>query len=316
MPAFWTREGRLKSKLAAYNKKPTSESLAAVRELLETGPPAPVKELQRAVARRQAHLVRVLVETGTDPLERTAYAGGKNSLELAFSWQGGDVFDVLFQAAVKEDERPAAVSAFFFKAIEDGNVSMVLRLLDRYGADVNAKSLETGGETALMAAVRGGNQQLVQQLLDCGANGNIVNKRNETAADIAAKKKNRKRILRLLEKRGYKSSIPVPDPKKKKDESWILLDKTTVAQVQDFKKIDTRIYTVFNAKARQQYILSEDMKTCKKTPSAPVSFDSVPLETLQAAFKAYGALGGDANGWTELAAKKSVLKPMTGVPRG
>lgn len=81
-------------------------------------------------------------------------------------------------------------------AMEEPLLEIVEQLLQA-GANVNAPNPETGS-TVLMQAVRSQNLELINILKRWGANPELVNKNGESAIDLAKKKK-ASRVLQILE---------------------------------------------------------------------------------------------------------------------
>lgn len=109
------------------------------------------------------------VEGDTRSLEALlAEASEEHAAELA-SWVENNSFSVLMAVAEKNMHSHA---------------EKVVKILVKYGADMNYVS-STKQETALMVAAKTNNVSVADQLVKCGANPKLQNKRKKTAADLA-----------------------------------------------------------------------------------------------------------------------------------
>lgn len=101
----------------------------------------------------------------------------------------------------KIDGRPLLVIA-----ASQGKREVVVLLLD-YGADVNARSGDQAGVTALHEAARVGNREIVEILVARGADVALRDASGKTAADVARENK-QEALLPLLEAGGGNSNAP------------------------------------------------------------------------------------------------------------
>ena len=143
--------------------------------------PADDTALADAAERRDAALVRTLLDAGADV--NVAQVDGMTALHWAVYHDDADTARVLVAsgAAVGTANRygvpPLSVAA------TNGNADVVTLLLDG-GADAN--TTVRGGETVLMAAARTGSLGAVRALLAHGADPNAVEQRDQTALMWAA----------------------------------------------------------------------------------------------------------------------------------
>ena len=78
----------------------------------------------------------------------------------------------------------------------DGGCKDIVEMLLEAGANIEHRNDQ--GETALIAAAQNGHKEIVQMLLDAGANVNQENADGETALDLAIKLRHKKDLVDLL----------------------------------------------------------------------------------------------------------------------
>lgn len=71
-----------------------------------------------------------------------------------------------------------------FAALKTGDVKLVADLIS-YGADINAKRVDSIGETPLLSAIQNQQKEMVQLLLNKGADVNLTSNTNHTPLDVA-----------------------------------------------------------------------------------------------------------------------------------
>ena len=86
----------------------------------------------------------------------------------------------------------------------DGGCKDIVEMLLEAGADIEHRNDQ--GETALIAAAQNGHKEIVQMLLDAGANVNQENADGETALDLTIKLRHKKDLVDLLLEHGAEAS--------------------------------------------------------------------------------------------------------------
>jgi hypothetical protein len=103
------------------------------------------------------------------------------------------------QASLKEQERIKDDGLYELMVVAaKGDLQRVKELLD-YGADVNVVSVN--GATALMYAARNNHIEIAQALISAGANVNVANDKKSTALSIASKQQHNE-MVELLKQHG------------------------------------------------------------------------------------------------------------------
>jgi ankyrin repeat protein len=86
----------------------------------------------------------------------------------------------------------------------DGGCKEIVEMLLQAGANIEHRNDQ--GETALIAAAQNGHKEIVQMLLDAGANINQENADGETALDLTIKLRHKKDLVDLLLEHGAEAS--------------------------------------------------------------------------------------------------------------
>ena len=151
-----------------------------------------------------AGVLRMLAERGADVRSR---AGA-----LVSATQGGCIpcFDLLLDVAdANALNRAMALSG------AQGNAAALSRLLDR-SAEVNAKGISAGVFSALMmgAGSEGGSPEVIQTLIDHGADLRARNASGETALDLAKRQGNTPTVDLLKKAGAEESNAPPKTPAK------------------------------------------------------------------------------------------------------
>jgi hypothetical protein len=138
--------------------------------------------LDVAVQQAQVEMVKLLLANGAKfhggELAKAAFAGNQDeslAMVTALIETGADV------NSPDPDYRHTAL----FGASARGNKNSVKLLLARPGIKLDAINID--GDTALMAAVRRSDAEIIEMLLKAGANVSITNQNGETATAIARK---------------------------------------------------------------------------------------------------------------------------------
>lgn len=146
--------------------------------------------LHLAVENAWYDLIEVLLWTGANVNDQTS--DGESPLFIAVEMGDEDIVELLlgYSADVDiknlQDQSPLHVAAEFSLDI--------VRILLNEGAYVNEP--DTYGETALFIAVEAGDEEIVQALLECRADPNVKNLKNQSPLHVAAKFS--VRIVRML----------------------------------------------------------------------------------------------------------------------
>jgi ankyrin repeat protein len=175
-----------------------SGDLARVRKLLagagksrvDNRGPRKTTALQVAAIGGHVEIVRALLEAGANPDLQDA--DSQTALMHAICAPAQDIVDTLLDAGARADLEDWIALDF---AVRFGELPMVKRLLE-LGAPPNRCDKESG-MTVLMEAVMRGNVEMVEALLDAGANRELKNTSGQTAAAFAAYAKNHA-LLELL----------------------------------------------------------------------------------------------------------------------
>lgn len=86
----------------------------------------------------------------------------------------------------------------------DGGCKDIVEMLLEAGANIEHRNDQ--GETALISAAQNGHKEIVQMLLDAGANVNQENADGETALDLTIKLRHKKDLVDLLLEHGAEAS--------------------------------------------------------------------------------------------------------------
>ncbi len=123
--------------------------------------------LEAAISRDQTAIVALLLEKKADPNSVNKYM--QSALSNAAAADNLEVTEMLLKAKAKPELPGLVLTPMMFGAFA-GNADLI-RLLVRYGADVNYASKETG-QSALTSAISAGKPEIVALLIELGANVN------------------------------------------------------------------------------------------------------------------------------------------------
>jgi ankyrin repeat protein len=123
--------------------------------------------LEAAISREQTDMVALLLEKKADPNSVNKYM--QSALSNAAAAGNLEVTEMLLKAKAKPELPGLVLTPMMFGAFA-GN-SDLIRLLVRYGANVNYASKETG-QSALTSAITAGKPEIVALLIELGANVN------------------------------------------------------------------------------------------------------------------------------------------------
>ena len=154
-------------------KAARSGTLEIARLLLDRGADVNVRDreqataLEAAVSRDQTAMVALLLEKGADPNTVNKYM--QSALSNAAAAGNLEVTEMLLKAKAKPELPGLVLTPMMFGAFA-GNTDLI-RLLVRYGANVNYAAKETG-QSALTSAITAGKPEVVAVLIELGANVN------------------------------------------------------------------------------------------------------------------------------------------------
>ena len=154
-------------------KAARSGTLEIARLLLARGADVNVQDgeqttaLEAAISRDQTAMVALLLEKGAEPNTVNKYM--QSALSNAAAAGNLEVTEMLLKAKARPELPGLVLTPMMFGAFA-GNTDLI-RLLVRYGADVNYASKETG-QSALTSAITAGKPEVVAVLIELGANVN------------------------------------------------------------------------------------------------------------------------------------------------
>jgi len=123
--------------------------------------------LEAAISRDQTAMVALLLERKADPNSVNKYM--QSALSNAAAAGNLEVTEMLLKAKAKPELPGLVLTPMMFGAFA-GNTDLI-RLLARYGANVNYASKDTG-QSALTSAITAGKPEAVAVLIELGANVN------------------------------------------------------------------------------------------------------------------------------------------------
>ena len=123
--------------------------------------------LEAAISRDQVAMVALLLEAKADPNSVNKYM--QSALSNAAAAGNLEVTEMLLKAKAKPELPGLVLTPMMFGAFA-GNTDLI-RLLVRYGANVNYASKDTG-QSALTSAITAGKPEVVAVLVELGANVN------------------------------------------------------------------------------------------------------------------------------------------------
>ena len=138
--------------------------------------------LMQAVRGEHLDMVKLLVEKGADLEENRGYGKGY-LLELAIDYENVKILEYLLSVGVCDKDNKWAENTLLMSSLDCAQCYDLIDCLVKGGIDVNAQNKD--GRTVLMKAVKRDDDKLIKQLLDLGADVDIVDKTNRKAIDYA-----------------------------------------------------------------------------------------------------------------------------------
>ena len=134
------------------------------------------------------------------------YKGDTAIMKASRRCNGSNVVAFLLEngANINDKEVRDTIDQIPLIVAADGECKDIVEMLLEAGADIEHRNDQ--GETALIAAAQNGYTEIVQMLLDAGANVNQENADGETALDLAIKLRHKKDLVDLLLEHGAEAS--------------------------------------------------------------------------------------------------------------
>lgn len=126
--------------------------------------------------------IEYALDAGHQEIAKTLIEAGAN-VDRSLPWVAKSGNDELFQRLVRKKPSREGLSAALYQASENGHIKIVKELLDM-GLSAND---DWGGNPPLQAAVFGGRTDVVEFLLERGADVNAVSRGGYTALHVAAR---------------------------------------------------------------------------------------------------------------------------------
>lgn len=252
---------------------------AAVNATVHDGSTA----LSLASARSSTTAVELLLAAKADPdLDKP--------LLNAVRYGRTDIVRKLLEAGAKIDLHDSDGHGLLHQAAMQGAEETFKLLMDN-GAELDQRD-RRHGFTPLQWAVHYNRQQMVEFLLERGADSQIKNNNGHTALQIARERSN-SAIAYLLEQREkpVRPGYDLPDTAEDATEKWLPMGAGKIAQVGIYPALERKLTEIFNFESRERIIISENLRTGVENMAAPHSFDTVEEAVLQKAAAAYRNFG-------------------------
>jgi ankyrin repeat protein len=190
------------------------------------------------------------------------------------------------------------------EAAKRGDYAEVRERLER-GDDVDKK--DGTGCNALIWAANNGHTDVVQLLIDHGADLSVTTRDGRTIAKLAKPHRETAAVVARATQKPRKPEEP---------EKWVAMGAATVAFVGNYPGIERRLTQVFNFETRQQLVFSENLRTRAETAATPVSFDDLPQAVIEKALAEFTRLGGTTDRDLALYGENRLAKPRNARPLG
>ena len=143
--------------------------------------------LEYAIEAGQESMVRVLIDHGGIQHVTAGPTDKTTSLHLAVCNENLTIVEMILKAGADINEQNFLGGTPLHGSISHGpaNLAQIVGLLLQFGAQVNMR--DDFANTPLHSAARCGRSEVVQMLLDAGADPHLVDMRGDTAMDIARK---------------------------------------------------------------------------------------------------------------------------------
>ena len=240
--------------------------------------------LSLAASRSSPTAVAYLLEAKADP-------DRNQPLMQALSHDRTEIAKMLINAGAKINIWDEQKRAPLHHAAIHTSQEVATLLLDK-GADIDLRD-QANGFTPLHWAIHYGRHQMVEYLLEKGANTEIKNNNGHTALQAARAGRNDVIIgmLAALEK-PVRPGYDLPDTAETATETWLPMGGGKIAFVGVYPALERKLTEIFNFESRERIVISENLRTDVENMAAPQSFDSIEEATLQKAAAAYRNAGG------------------------
>jgi ankyrin repeat protein len=143
------------------------------------------------------------------------YKGDTAIMKASRRCNGSNIVAFLLQngANINDKEVRDTIDQTPLIVAADGGCKEIVEMLLDAGANIEHRNDQ--GETALIAAAQNGHKEIVQILLDAGANINQENADGETALDLTIKLRHKKDLVNLLLEHGALASATAKGSKAK-----------------------------------------------------------------------------------------------------
>jgi ankyrin repeat protein len=240
--------------------------------------------LSLASARSSGVAVDILLEAKADPdLDKP--------LLNAVRYGRTDIIKKLVEAGAKTDLQDSDGHGLLHLAAQQGAEETAALLLEKgHGIDQRDRQ---HGYTPLHWAVYYNRMQMVEFLLERGADPHIKNNRGQAALQLA-RDRNNDAIAYLLEQREkpVRPGYDMPETSESATETWLRMGETKIAQVGIYPALERKLTEIFNFESRERIVISENLRTGVENMAPPQNFDTIEESTLQKAAAAYRSAGG------------------------
>jgi ankyrin repeat protein len=140
-------------------------------------------------------MVKILLDSGKFDINEL-HSDGSTALTMAIRQQRMPFIELLLSKGADPNAFGVGLPLVVAAGMDDG--PEILQLLLKAGADPNLEEQQSG-KTALLEAAGNGRVEKIKMLIASGANAESVNKRGQTALDVAAEKGHDEVVMILLE---------------------------------------------------------------------------------------------------------------------